>query len=127
MANTFDGIAVMRSKILCGILVSTEFGNTAKVRVADLANLKPQREKFPVGYGEFDVDSRKYYGFHVVIVKRGQQVIIEGRVTLRFFMKLSSLAQEIPLKLTSDQIWDYRERVCGFQGGKWHEYFTRRR
>ena len=121
----------MEETRLCGILVATETGNPAKIRVADLKNLKPQEAPYPTGYGEFDVDSKKYSGTHVVIVKRGQQAIFEGKVKVRFFMRvvIGSVvtgSNTDYAKKIAENAWNFRIILFDVSGPRWHEYFTKK-
>ena len=119
-------MAVVDDKYLCGILVTTE-SSPGKIRVADLANLKPQTEKYAVGYGEFDVDEKTLFGPHVMIVKPGQSAVIEGRPTLRFFVRVVPGTPEYKAKPVAEDAWTFRTIVCKEEAPVWHEYFTNRR
>ena len=125
-AENFDGMSIIEDERLCGILVRSEKNNPAKVRVSDLANLKPQTNPYPIGYDEFDVGSGKYYGTHVMIVKRGQQAVIEGRVKLCFFMRVALGTDARDAMIASEDAWNFRQTVYDVSGDKWHEYFTKR-
>ena len=126
IAENHDGISILDDRRLCGILVATEKDNPAKVRVADLANLKPQTGSYAVGYGEFDVASKTLLGSHVMIVKRGQQAVIEGRLRLRFFVRVSLDTDNRQARITAMRPWDSRESVYDTSGPLWHEYFTKK-
>ena len=126
LARNFKGMSIVDDRRLCGILVATDQTNIyAKVRVADIANLKPQTEKYAVGYGEFDVSSRKFFGAHVVIVKRGQQAIIEGDLPLRFFVRVVLGTEGRVAKIAAKDAWNWRQGVDE-RGPRWHEYFTKK-
>lgn len=117
-------MSIIDDRRLCGILVATDQRNIfAKVRVADVANLKPQTEKYAVGYGEFDVSSKKFFGAHVVIVKRGQQAIIEGDLLLRFFVRVVQGTEGRVAKIAAKDAWNFRQAVDK-RGPRWHEHFT---
>ena len=120
-------MAIIDSKSVCGILVATENGNPAKVRVGDLENLKPQETNYPVGYDEFDVASEKYHGSHVMIVKGGQKAVVEGNLKLRFFVKMWLSTDDSAAKTLGDLAWEFRKPVIGRRGPLWHEYFTKKR
>ena len=126
IAENFHGMSIIEDTRLCGVLVATEKGNVAKVRVADLANLKPQTEKYPVGYGEFDVASKQVSGSHVVIVKRGQQAILAGKVKLRFFVRVLLGTEDRLAKIAAEEAWDFRRSVFEMGKLRWHEYITSR-
>ena len=100
-------IGVVQSLAVCGILVTTQ-SSPGKVRVTDLENLKPQTEKYPIGYGEFDVSSKTLWGPHVMIVKRGQTVIVEGTPQIRFFVRVAPGTTEAGAKLVVEDAWLYR-------------------
>lgn len=124
MTPTFDGIQVLEDRRLCGILVASDKARPAKVRVADLKNLKPQTEKYPIGYDEFDVATGKYYGSHVMIVKRGQQAVIEGRVKLRLFVRVVLGTDARSARVAAEDAWNFRSSLYDVSGDLWHEYFT---
>ena len=119
-------MSIIEDTRLCGVLVATETGNPAKVRVADLANLKPQTENYPVGYGEFDVASRKYSGSHVVIVKRGQQAVFAGKLKLRFFVRVSLGTENGAARIAAERAWDSRNSVYDTGGLLWFQYVLKR-
>ena len=125
IAESLNGMSIIDDSKLCGILVRTDRRNPAKVRVADLANLKPQTEPYPVGYGEFNVASDKYWGSHVVVVKRGQQAVIEGKVKLCFFMRVAAGTDDRAARIASEDAWNFRKTVYDVKGDLWHEYFTK--
>ena len=127
IAENFDGMSIVEDRKLCGILVAPEKGNPAKVRVADLANLKPQTGSYADGYGEFDVASKKLFGSHVVIVKRGQQAVLEGKVQLRFFVRVLRGSDDRVARITAEHAWNFRRTVYDTSGPLWHEYFTKKR
>ena len=127
IAESFDGMSIIEDRRVCGVLVATEKNNPAKVRVADLANLKPQTGKYAVGYGEFDVASQKLFGSHVMIVKRGQQVVIEGKIKLRFFLRVVTGSDNHYIRMINENAWNFKKSVFDASGPLWHEYFTKKR
>ena len=127
IAENFDGMSIVEDRQLCGILVAPEKGNPAKVRVADLANLKRQTESYAVGYGEFDVASKELFGTHVMIVKRGQQAVFEGKVPLRFFVRVLRGTDDRVARIAAENAWNFRTTVYDTSGPLWHEFFTEKR
>ncbi len=109
----------MDDKALCAILV-TRFGHHGKVRVGDFKNLKPQTEKYPIGYAE--LDSERLSGPHIMIVKLGQVAVVEGRPGLRLFVRVPPGTADEDAKAAARKAWFYREvypkRLV------WHDYFT---
>ena len=127
IAENFDGMSVIEDRRVCGILVAPERNNPAKVRVADLANLKPQTGKYADGYGEFDVATQKLVGSHVMIVKRGQSTVVEGKVKLRFFLRVLSDSDNHYIRSINEYAWSIRKCIFDTSGPLWHEYFTKKR
>ena len=122
-AQHSGSMGVMQSLAVCGVLVTTH-SSPGKVRVADLGNLKPQTEKYPIGYGEFDVSSEKLWGPYVMIVKRDQTVIVEGTPTLRFFVRVAPGTTEAGAKLAIEKAWLFRMIVSLQNMPAWHTFFT---
>ena len=118
-------MAIVEDESLCGILVTTE-NKKGQIRVADLQNLKKQTERYAVGYGEWNIASKRFSGHHVMIVKRGQNAVIEGRPTLRFFLRVRPGMTKLAAGLVAEDPWTLRRTVHKPEFCVWHEYFTGR-
>ena len=119
-------MAIVDDEALCGILVTPQIGGGI-VRVGDFANLKPQTENFPMGYGELSTDPSKLRGPHVMIVKRGQSAVIVGEPTLRFFVRVAVGTAKSVANAVAEDIWFYRKSVSCWKCPVWYEYFTKQR
>ena len=127
VAESFTSMCIIDDRKLCGILVAPEKDNNSKLRVADLANLKPQTGRYADGYGEFDAATQKFSGSHVMIIKRGQQAVFEGKIRLRFFMRVVRGTNDRIKRITAEDAWNFRITVFGTKGPLWHEYFTKKK
>lgn len=125
VAEYDQGMAIVDDESLCGILVTTK-SQRGKVRVADLVNLKKRREQGFVGYEELGVDPKESWT-RVMIVKRGQNAVIEGRPTLRLFVRVRPGTSESDGLTACLDAWLYRQSILQRIPPIWHEYFTRGR
>ncbi|KAF6223124.1 hypothetical protein HO173_013286 [Letharia columbiana] len=127
VAEQEDSMAILDDESLCGILVTTQSLRGA-VRVADLANLKKQREKGFVGYGEVKTHPKELWDFLVMIVKRGQNAVVEGSPTLRLFMRVAQGTAEDVAMLAAEDAWLFRTPAhVGMPSAVWHNYdFTKK-
>lgn len=116
-------MAVVDDESLCGILLTTK-SHRGKVRVADLENLKKRREKGLAGYAEIDVNPKESWGSRIMVVKRGQNAIIEGRPTLRFFLRVRQGTSKSDARTACLDVWLYRRSILQGVPPVWHEYFT---
>ena len=109
---------------LCGILVINERKSRGQVRVGDLANLKTQRDKGLKGYDEIKADGDKWWTSRVIVVKRGQHAVIEGKARLRLFMRVEpGTAKEVAFA-RADNAWNSRKKVKLQVFSEWYEHFT---
>lgn len=114
-------MAILDHKSLCAILVTTR-GHRGKVRVTDRANLKRLRARWHQGYEEVDVKPTEAWGSLVVIVKRGQQAVVEGKPTLRLFARVKPGTAADVASETCEDPWTYR-RIVGLPDGVlWHDF-----
>ena len=109
---------------LCGILVTNERQWRGGVRVGDLANLKTQRQKGLKGYDEIVMDGNPWWNSRVIVVKRGQNAVIEGKATLRLFMRVAPGTAEKVAMARAEKAWKSRKKVNVYMYSKWYEYFT---
>lgn len=116
-------MAIVDDESLCGILVTTK-GQRGKVRVADLANLKKRREQGFVGYEEVDVNPKESWGSRVMIVKGGQTAVVQGRPTLRLFLRVRPGTSEDDALTACQDAWLFRQSITQGLPPVWHEYFT---
>ena len=116
-------MAIVDDESLCGVLVTTK-SHGGKVRVADLANFKKRREQGFVGYEETDINPKESWGSRVMIVKRGQSAVIEGRPTLRLFLRVRPGTSKSDARSACLLAWVYRKSISHGLPPVWHEYFT---
>ena len=120
IAEHEQGMAIVDDESLRGILVTTAQNHRGQVRVADLTNFKKRRERGFKGYEEIDINFEKPWSSHVIIVKRGQNAVIQGRPMLRLFVRVApGTAKED----ACEDAWLFRtteDRVPPV----WHDYFT---
>lgn len=106
-------MGILDDKKLCAILVTTESDRGA-VRVADVANVGKQREKGFDGYGKIDINPpnpKEVWGAHVILVKHGQTAVVEGRPTLRLFVRVQvGTGEEVGMACAEDA-WTFRHTV----------------
>lgn len=116
-------MAIVDDESLCGVLVTTR-GHRGKVRVADLANLKKRREQGFVGYGEVDINPNEWWGTRVMIVKRGQNAVVEGRPTLRLFLRVRPGTAKDAALTACEDAWTFRQSVSHQLPLEWQDFFT---
>ena len=109
---------------LCGILVTNEHERRGAVRVGDLANLKTERQKGRKGYDEVVTDRNSWWTSRVVVVKRGQHAVAEGKATLRLFMRVEPGTAEKVALARAERAWNCRKKVKLHASSKWYEHFT---
>ena len=107
---------------LCGILVIDQ-RQWGEVRVGDLANLKTQRQKHWKGYDEIVIDDNAWWSSRVIVVKRGQNAVIEGRPTLRLFMRVEPGTAEKVAMARAENAWNSRKKVDLHMSYEWYDYF----
>lgn len=62
---------------------------------------------------------------HVLIVRRNQQIVIEGKLTLRFFIRMPQGTGISKAKRVAELAWIRRDDFYDVSGPLWHEYFTK--
>ena len=109
---------------LCGILVTNEREKRGAVRVGDLDNLKTERQKGWKGYDEVVSDGKSWWTCRVIVVKRGQHAVFEGKATLRLFMRVEPGTAEKVGLARADNAWNSRKKVKRHAYCEWYEHFT---
>lgn len=124
-AEQEGSMAIMADESLCAILVITQQeSDCGKVRVTDIANLKKQRQKGCHGYGEVDIDPRVFWGSLVMIVKCGQNAVVEGSLRLRLFVRVQRGTAEGVAMAVCEDAWTLRHSVSLRENSVWYEHFT---
>ena len=117
-------MSIIDDDSLCGVLVTNERERRGAVRVGDLANLKTQRQKGCKGYDEIVTDGNPRWICRVIVVKRGQHAVIEGKATVRLFMRVEPGTVEKAALARADDAWNSRKKVKLHASSKWYEHFT---
>ena len=109
---------------LCGILVTNGHEWPGAVRVGDLANLKTERQRGRKGYDEIVTGTNSWWTSRVIVVKRGQHAVVEGKATLRLFMRVEPGTAEKVAMTRADDAWNSRKKVKLYAWSRWYEHFT---
>lgn len=124
VAEHEHSMGIVDDESLCAVLV-TNRSRRGTVRVSDLANLKKTRERWRKGYEEVVVDPRARWGCLVMIARRGQNAVVEGRPTLRLFMRVRPGTPADVALAACEDAWTYRRTEYLRNGPVWHEHFTK--
>ena len=124
IAEHEQSMAIVNDESLCGILVATAQSRRGQIRVADLANFKKRRERGFKGYDEIDLNFKKPWSSQVIIVKRGQNAVIQGRPMLRLFVRVKPGTPKDLAMLACEDAWLSRTTEVQVPS-VWHDYFTK--
>ncbi len=124
IAEHEQGMTIVDDESLCGILVPSVQIHRGQVRVADLANFKERRERGFKGYDEIDINFERPGYSYVIIVKRGQNAIIQGRPRLRLFVRVARGTAKEHAMLACENAWSSRATAY-LVPPVWHDYFTK--
>ena len=117
-------MGIIEDDSLCGILVINEHRSRGEVRVGDLENLKTERQKGRKGYEEIVADGNPRWTSRVIVVKRGQRAVVEGKATLRLFMRVEPGTTEEVALARAEDAWTFRKQVKLRVFFDWYDHFT---
>ena len=125
-SDNIHGIAILDDEAICAVLVDKAPGCRAKVRVGERAKLKPHADKYPIGYDIVDTEPHRFRGSHVMIVKRGQATVIEGRAIIRLFVRVPPGTAENQARLLAADAYDSRKVIFYSKNSTWQDHFARK-
>ena len=120
-----DGIGILEDEAVCAVLVDVAPGFCARIKVGDLTKLKPQTGKCLVGFGIVETNPA-YRGSHVIIVKRGQTAVIDGKAILRLFVRVPLGTAKGIAQLVAANAYESRKTAHYSKGNAWHDRLIRK-